>query len=125
MKSKRVIDKTVVTRAVIIKIQDDRDPDLIKAKHIKGYDDPEIIYNEKKDKGYKPDIVSFNKNEINIYEIELNEKMPFEKWLLFAEYAKKNNGNLFLIMPDYLKEPIKEKIREKEIPTKLIYFTTE
>jgi len=125
MKSKRVIDKTVVSRAVVIKIQDDSDPDLIKATHVKGYDDPEIIYNETKNKGYKPDIVSFNKNEINVYEIELNDEMPVEKWQLFAEYARKNNGNLFLIMPDYLKEPIKDQIREKEIHTKLIYFNTE
>jgi len=125
MQRKKVIDKTVVSRAVIIKIQDDRDPDLIKATHMKGYDDPEIIYNEKKDKGYKPDIVSYNKNEINVYEIELDDKMPFEKWQLFAEYAGKNSGNLFLIMPDYLKEPIKEEIRKREIHSKLIYFNTE
>lgn len=125
MQRKKAINKTVVSRAVIIKIQDDRDPDLIKATHIKGYDDPEIIYDEKKDKGYKPDIVSFNKNEINVYEIELNDKMPVRKWQIFAEYAKKNNGNLFLIMPDYLKETIKEEIRKMEIHSKLIYFNTE
>jgi len=119
------IDKTMVTRAVIIKIQDDRDPEIIKATHIKGYDDPEPIYIKGDDKGYKPDIVAVNNDEINVYEIELNDQMPVEKWRLFSAYARKHNGNLFLVVPDYLKESIKNEIKEKKIPSGLIYFDTE
>jgi hypothetical protein len=119
------IDKTMVTRAVIIKIQDDRDPELIKATHLEGYADPDPIYIKGEDKAYKPDIVSVQKDVINVYEIELNDKMPVEKWRLFSAYAHKHNGNLFLVVPDYLKESIKNEIKDKKIPSGLIYFDTE
>ena len=52
MKNAKIIDKTMVTRAVIIKIKDDRNPDIIRATHLQGYDDPETIYIKGDDKGY-------------------------------------------------------------------------
>ncbi len=115
----------MVTRAVIIKIKDAEAPDVIKATHIQGYDDPDIIGNKGNDKGYKPDIVAFKENETNIFEIELDDKMPVNKWRLFSEYAQKNNGNLFLVVPDYLKESIKNEMQKQQIRSRLIYFETQ
>ena len=125
MKKERLIDKTMVTRAVIIKIKDDENPDVIKATHIQGYDDPDIIGNKENDQGYKPDIVAFKENETNIFEIELDDRMPVNKWRLFSEYARQNNGNLFLVVPDYLKEGIKSEMQKQQIRSRLIYFETQ
>lgn len=124
MKKERIIDKTMVARAVIIKIKDDKKADVIKAKYIQGYDDPDIIGNKGNDKGYKPDILTSKGNETNIFEIELDDKMPVNKWRLFSEYAQKNNGNLFLVVPDSLKESIKNEMQKHKINSRLIYFET-
>lgn len=126
MNEKRSIDKTMVTRAVITKIKNDWNPELIKALHIKGYDEPEKIQikGNKKERGYKPDILALNESQTNIYEIELNKQMPVAKWRLFSNYARENNGNLYIVVPDYLKEDIKKEIKEKEIFSGLIYFET-
>jgi hypothetical protein len=125
MKKGRIINKTIVTRAVIIKIKDDENPDVIKATHIQGYDDPDKIGNKGNDEGYKPDIVASKENETNIFEIELDDQMPVNKWRLFSEYANKNNGNLFLVVPDYLKESIKKEMQKQQIRSRLIYFETQ
>ena len=124
MNEKKDFDKTMVSRAVISKIQDDRNPDMIKAKYINRFKDPDTIYRKKNEIGYKPDIIAFNKDNINIYEIELDDKMPLDKWELFSAYARKNNGNLYLVIPDYLKEKIKAKVKKENILTGLIYFDT-
>jgi hypothetical protein len=126
MNEKRIIDKTKVTKAVITKIRNDWNPEMIKAKHVKGFNDPETIYikGDKNERGYKPDIVALNENQTNIYEIELNRQMPVTKWRLFSNYARENNGNLYIIVPDYLKEDIKKEIQNKDIYSGLIYFET-
>jgi len=124
MNKERIVDKTTVTRAVVQKIQNDTSPERIRTTHLKGFDDPETIYIKGNEKGYKPDIVAINKNGINVYEIELSDQMPVDKWRLFSTYAQKNNGNLFLVVPDYLKETIKREIQDNEIHSRLIYFDT-
>jgi hypothetical protein len=126
MNEKRIIDKTMVTRAVITKIKNDWNPQMIKAQHLKDFNDPETIYikGNKKERGYKPDIIALNETQTNIYEIELNKQMPVAKWRLFSNYARENNGNLYIVVPDYLKEEIKKEIQEKDIYTGLIYFET-
>ncbi|MFO7657966.1 MAG: hypothetical protein R6W78_12965 [Bacteroidales bacterium] len=121
----QAIDKTMVTRAIISKIQDERKPKKIKTNHVIGYDSPNKISIKGRNKEYVPDIAAVFDNSISVYEIELNKTMPFEKWRLLSLYARENNGNLFLVVPDFLTEPIKEKIKEKEINAGIIYFKTE
>ena len=120
-----MIDKTMVSRAVISKIQDDSKPDKILAKHIKEYDTPEKLAFKGQKDGYIPDIVAFFKTEANVYEIELEKEISIEKWHLFDVYAKKYNGRFYIVVPDSLKEAIKKLIKEKEIHAGLIYFKTE
>lgn len=122
MSEGRIIDKEMVSRAVIKKIRVDLNPETIKAKHIKDYDNPRAILQKGSKKGYRPDIITVKRDEINIFEIELDDKMPVEKWKLFSSYASKNNGNLFLVVPENLKEIIKKEIKSNLIASRLIYF---
>ncbi len=124
MNRKRIIDKTMVARAVISKIQDETKPEVIKAKHIKEYDMPSKISIKGENNGYIPDIAISFKEKTHVYEIELDKKMATEKWRLLSLYAKKNNGNLYLVVPDYLKEDIKKEIQDNNINAGLIYFNT-
>lgn len=119
------IDKTMVTRAVISKIREEKSPKAIKAKHLISFDNPMKISLKEKNEEYTPDIAAIFDDSTTVYEIELNEIMPVEKWRVLSLYARRNNGNLYLVVPDYLKDPIKEKIKEKEINAGLIYFKTE
>jgi hypothetical protein len=121
----QTLDKTMVTRAVISKIEDERKPKAIKAKHVIGYDSPHKVSIKGKEQGYTPDIAAVFDNSTMVYEIELNKSMPVEKWRVLSLYARKNNGNLYLVVPDYLKEPIKEEIKEKDINAGVIYFNTQ
>lgn len=124
MTEERMIDKTTVSRAVISKIQGDNNPDKIESKHISDYETPKKMIFEGKKNGFIPDIVTFFNTEPNIYEIELEKEISFEKWKLFDTYAKKNNGKFFIVAPDYLKEGIKKLIKDEKINAGLIYFTT-
>lgn len=121
----QVIDKTMVTRAVISKIEEEDNPQKIKAKHVVGYDSPNKVSIKGNDEGYTPDIAVVYDNSTTVYEIELNKSVSVDKWRALSLYARKNNGNLYLVVPDYLKEPITEKITEKEINAGVIYFNTE
>jgi hypothetical protein len=120
----QTIDKTMVTKAIISKIQDENMPEKIKAIHLKDYDTPDKISVKGKNIGYTPDIEAFFKKEINVYEIELDKKMPVEKWRLLSLYAKKNNGNFYLVIPDYLRGPVKDEISKNDISARIIYFET-
>ncbi len=120
----QALDKSMVTRAVITKIEEERKPKAIKTKHVIGYDSPNKISLKGKDEGYTPDIAAIFDNSTTVYEIELNKTMPVEKWRMLSLYARKNNGNFYLVVPDYLKEPITQEIKEKEINAGVIYFDT-
>lgn len=121
----QAFDKTMVTRAVISKIEEEENPQIIKAKHVKGYDSPNKVSIKGNNEGYTPDIAVVYDNSTTVYEIELNKSVSVDKWEALSLYARKNNGNLYLVIPDYLKGPIKEKIAEKDINAGVIYFDTE
>lgn len=120
----QAIDKSMVTRAVISKIEEETKPNKIKAKHVKGYDSPAKISSKEKNEEYVPDITAFYDTTTTIYEIELKEELSVDKWRLLSLYAKKNNGNLFLVVPDYLKDNVKREIKDKDINAGIIYFNT-
>lgn len=122
---RNTIDKTIVTRAVISKIQEEREPTKIQAKHVLGYESPSKITLKGSDDEYVPDIAAIYNKSMSIYEIELNDNIQIEKWRLLSLYAKKNKGNLYLIIPDYLKEPIKEEIKKNNINAGVLVFQTE
>ncbi len=119
------INKTLVVRAVISKIKDDRAPDKIEVKELEGFDTPDKIPSNVKDDGLIPDVAVHYGKVLNIYEIELEDTMDAEKWKLMSLYLKKNKGHLFLVVPDYLKEKIKGELEKSKINAGLIYFNTE
>ena len=119
------INKPMVSRAIVSKLEHERNPKEIKTNHIVGYNSPGRVSLEKNDEGFVPDIAAIYENEIIVYEIELNNKMHVDKWLSFSKYARKNKGSFYLVVPKYLKEEIKNKLEEKEINAGVITFDTE
>lgn len=121
---KQTIDKTMVSRAIVTKIKEDRDPLNIQAKHIKGFGMPEKVKIKGNEDGYTPDIAAVYDKETHIYEIELSKDLTTDKWQLLSMYAKRNNGNFYLVVPDYLREPVKKELDSKDINAGIIYFNT-
>ncbi len=119
------INKSIVSRAIIAKLEDERNPKEIRTNHIVGYNSPDRISTDNSSEVYVPDIAAIYENETIVYEIELNKKMPVDKWRIFSKYARKNNGNFYLVVPKYLKEDIKNKLIEEEINAGVITFDTE
>ncbi|MEA3478627.1 MAG: hypothetical protein U9R60_10645 [Bacteroidota bacterium] len=119
------LNKSVVSRAVISKISEEKTPEVVLAKHLNNYNTPSEVRIKGKDFGFTPDLAVFNQDEASFYEIELEKPKTTVKWRLFSLYAKKNKGNLFLVVPDYLKDDIKKEVDDKEISAEVLYFITE
>jgi hypothetical protein len=124
MNKEKAIDKTMVARAVVSKIKDETKPDQIRAKELNEYESPNGISLRGKNEVYAPDIAAVYKDKTHVYEIELNKHVSVDKWRLFSLYAKKNHGNLYLVVPDYLKENVKKELVDNDINAGLIYFNT-
>ena len=120
------VDKKKVLRAVISKIEEEGNPSKIKAKDLNEYETPEKIIFKGKDEGFVPDIIAYYEKETNLYEVEMNSnENPVHKWSLLSLYAKNKKGHLFLIVPDYKKEEVKEELVNNGFNVGLIYFSTE
>ncbi len=119
------INKSIVIRAIISKLEDERKPKEIKTNHIAGYNRPVCLSTDNNGESYVPDITAIYDNETIVYEIELNKKMPVDKWRIFSKHARKNNGNFYLVVPKYLKEDIKNKLIEEEVNAGVITFDTQ
>ncbi|HDR67718.1 MAG TPA: hypothetical protein ENN61_01580 [Bacteroidaceae bacterium] len=125
MTEKNVFYKTTLTRVIISKILDQKNPDIIKATHVPGFANPDKIFDRNKDRGYVPDITAHFEDAAYIYEIEPdNSDMPVEKWRIFSTYARDNNGSLYILVPDYIKEDVEQELNDKNIDAGVIYFET-
>lgn len=120
------VDKDIVLKAVISKIKKESNPKYIKVKGLKDFDSPSSIKSHENDgeEGFVPDIEVNYELSTNLYEIELEDGNPVDKWQVFADYAKKNKGHLYIVAPDYLKDKIKNEITNKGFNAGLIYFST-
>lgn len=125
MSQKIKYDKIIITRAVISKIENETKPDTIKAKHVMGYNTPEKITQKENAKEYIPDIIATYEHGVNVYEIELDNKMPVDKWQLFSNYALNKMGKLILVVPEHMLDEFKRKLNDMDIKAQFIYFTTE
>ncbi len=119
------IDKTMLVRAVISTIEDKGRPIKIEAKDLEEYDTPIRLFSKGKSNAFIPDLAVYYYDELNFYEIELDEKMDIEKWELMSLHTKKYKGHLYLVVPDIKREKVKSKLKEKKIKAGLIYFDTE
>ncbi|MGC9343382.1 MAG: hypothetical protein ACP5E3_11830 [Bacteroidales bacterium] len=120
------VDKDVVVKAVISKITEESTPTLIKVKDLNEFETPAVIKTSEQegDGKFIPDIVVNYEKSTNLYEIELEDGSQIEKWKVFADYAKENNGHLYIVTPDYLKDRIKKEITDNDFNAGLIYFST-
>jgi hypothetical protein len=91
----QAIDKTMVSRAVISKIENEMKPAEIRAKHVLGFESPHRVSLKGNEKEYIPDIAAIYDKSMSVYEIELNKNIEVEKWRLLSLYAKNNKGNLY------------------------------
>ena len=74
------IEKIEIVRAVISKIQGEGEPDKIEVKDLKEYDTPSKIPANGMNEGVIPDLAVHKKDELNLYEIELEDQLNPEKW---------------------------------------------
>jgi hypothetical protein len=118
------INKTEVTKSLIHLLKEERHPEVIKAKDIDSLDTPDKVALKSNKQAYVPDVTAIYENSKTLYEIELDNTMPVDKWRLFSLYARKNNGSFYLVVPDYLKDDIKREIKEKDINAGVMFFPT-
>jgi hypothetical protein len=112
----------MVARAIVTKIEDERKPREIRTNHIVGYKSPDRIFEENKESGVVPDISAVYNNETIVYEIELEDEMPVDKWQTFSDYAKKHRGSFYLVVPKHKKEAIRHELENSQVNAGLITF---
>lgn len=118
------IDKSMVSQAVITKIRNDRNPKEIKATHLEEYESPEKISFNSDTESFVPDIEAVYEKEKIVYEIELDNKITVNKWRTFSKYARKSNGNFYLVVPRQLKEFIQKELVDNDVNAGVITFGT-
>ena len=124
MENTRSFDKSTILRVMIQDIEKKKHPMEIKTDHLENYNSPGKLTLKGKSGIHKPDMVVVFDKETHLYEVELDKKMKPDKWKLYSLYARKNHGNLYLIVPDWLRDPVKERLKEENINAGLIYFNT-
>lgn len=118
------IDRVMVLRAVISTIKDGNELNKIEVKDLQDYDSPARISLKGQDGGLVPDIAVYRNDEVDLYEVELDENIDIDKWRLMSLYAKKFQGHLFLVVPDFLKEKVKSELKTSSVNAGLLYFNT-
>lgn len=119
------INKSMVIRAIVSKIQDERNPKEIRTNHIVGYKSPLNITLNESDETFVPDIEAIYENETVIYEIELNKKILLNKWRTLSKYVRDKNGSFYLVVPNFLKELVRKELEDKQVNAGVITFATE
>lgn len=118
------IDKMMVVRAVISTIKEGKEPDKIEAKDLRDYDSPAGISFKGYVDGLVPDVAVYRNDEVDLYEVELDENIDVDKWRLMSLYTRKYKGHLFLVVPDFLREKVKSELKNNSINAGLMYFNT-
>ncbi len=118
------IDKVLVVRAVISTIKEGKAPDKIEAKDLQDYESPARISFKGHNDGLVPDVAVYRNEEVDLYEVELDENIDVDKWRLMSLYARKYKGNLFLVVPDFLREKVKNELKNNSVNAGLLYFNT-
>lgn len=116
-------NKKLIANVMLEEIEKDK-PAKIETELFKNFKIPEKIVLKEKNTGYTPDIkVVLDDGKINLYEIELEEKYDIEKWKLYSVYAKRSKGDLYIILPDWMLDQVKNTLVQNEIKNvNLIYF---
>lgn len=115
------VTKKNVVRAIIEKINKEKDEIRIFTDYFPGYHSPDYI-DSCQNNSHKPDITTLENGHIDVYEIELEKSGKPDKWKCFEKYAVNNKGELFIILPESNGEVIKQKLKSEKIKANLIYF---
>lgn len=118
------VDKPLIIRAIISEIKSKGQPLKIEARDIENYTNPPKLKLEKRDREVIPDLVVHYDNHADLYEVELEDHTDIEKWRQMLLHAKRFKGHLFLVVPDFLGEKIKDELTGNAINAGLIYFNT-
>ena len=124
MRRETNINKKTIVQAVINQINGDSKPAKIETNYFTGYSSPERLTTGDDKAGFVPDLVVQYKGESSLYEVELDEDMEIDKWLLFSKVAERKNGDFYIVVPDWLKDQVKTKLSENKIVAKILYFNT-
>jgi hypothetical protein len=118
------IDKSMVSHAIVSKINKDRNPIEIRASHLDEYKNPGKISIYSRQEFFVPDIEAIYEKENVVYEIELDEKLKVTKWLAFSKYVRKSNGSFYLVVPMQFKESFRKILENNAVNAGLITFDT-
>jgi hypothetical protein len=124
MKTENGVSKKLLTKVLVDKIKSDREPLEIRAQHLQEIKSTEKIVPSGTTNGFYPDIAVKYDKESHIYEIELDDEPKVGKWKLFSLHARKHNGNFYIVVPDWLKDNIKQQLSKENINAGLLYFNT-
>ena len=125
MKKTSGISKKMIAEVIIDKLIQEGKSNQIRTSYVKDYLPPEKIQVQGKDETYVPDVkVLYDNDEANLYEIQLDDNIQTDKWKILSTYANKQNGNLYVVAPDWLRNQIKKELIDNEIHAKIIYFET-
>ena len=123
MKKTSGISKKMIAEVIIDKLIQEGKSNQIRTSYVKDYLPPEKIQVQGKDETYVPDVKVLY-DEANLYEIQLDDNIQTDKWKILSTYANKQNGNLYVVAPDWLRNQIKKELIDNEIHAKIIYFET-
>lgn len=118
------MNKEEIVNAVIENLLEKKHPTEIKTPHIEKYASPVKLKIKDSEEVFTPDITAQFGDSANLYEIELDDNFQVNKWKLFSFHAKKRHGNLYLIVPDWLRESVKEVLTNQNINAGIIFFNT-
>ena len=124
MRSGNLIKKEVIASAMIDNLVEEKHPKEIKTPYLEKFKTPAGIRIKDGNRTYVPDITARFEHGSNLYAIELKNEFKPEKWRLFSIHAKKHNGNFYLIVPEWLKESVKEELQNQHISAGIIFFST-
>jgi len=124
MRKEERIGKEMVVNAVIENMLEKKEPEEIKTPFIDKYKSPSGLKIKSTNETFVPDITAKFGESSNLYEVELDDDFQVNKWKLFSIHAKKKNGNLYLIVPDWLRESVKKELTDQNISAGIIYFNT-
>ena len=123
MRKEERINKEMIVNSVIDNLLEEQEPEEIKTPYISKYESPSKLKLESTNETFVPDIIATYKDSSNYYEIELDDDFKINKWKLFSIQAKKRKGDLYLVVPEWLKESVKNELINQNIPARIIFFT--
>ncbi len=94
------LTKEQIAQTIISQLEEQTDDLLIETRLLKKYNSPAKIVQRSNQAEYYPDILTSEKGEINIYEIELNSHMNADKWKILSLYTKLRRGEFYVVVPE-------------------------